>query len=292
MKKTSTLVLGLLTASVVFAQKVNGKLKFEQGNTHAIIMDVNTKFSQEVMGQAIDFNVVGSAFHNYKVTNTTADNTTLHHEVTRLKFNFEGMGERNSFDSDKEKDMSSTFGKPAKELLSQSFDMITDPSGKVLMVKPEKFEQSPQEDALKVVAALIQDLLSVAQPPKKDGNSFFKILPDYEVGKSDTWKDSIENETGKFNNTYTLTDITDSTIIVDVASVSVTKTKTEAMGMEFNTTLNSKATGKITIDKATGIVRQKTLNTESTGTTVGAIGEIPVTSKSAYTINVEKPVKK
>ena len=85
-------------------------------------------------------------------------------------------GERNSFDSDKEKDMSSTFGKPAKELLSQSFDMITDPSGKVLMVKPEKFEQSPQEDALKVVAALIQDLLSVAQPPKKRWEQFFQNI--------------------------------------------------------------------------------------------------------------------
>ncbi|MEQ1678403.1 MAG: hypothetical protein ABL876_17035, partial [Chitinophagaceae bacterium] len=64
-----------------FGQQVAGKLKFEQGQTFEITLQIKTTIAQEAGGQAIDFNVDASGTHSYKVTNVTPDNTTLHHQV-------------------------------------------------------------------------------------------------------------------------------------------------------------------------------------------------------------------
>jgi hypothetical protein len=54
--------------------------------------------------------------------------------------------------------------------------------------------------------------------------------------------------------------------------------------------MNSKSTGKIIVDKATGIMREKTITTESNGNTEASFGTLPVTSKTTTTIKV-RPVQ-
>jgi hypothetical protein len=72
-----------------------------------------------------------------------------------------------------------------------------------------------------------------------------------------------------------------------MAGTSVTTTKMEIMtGMEITTTLNNKITGKIILDKVTGIIRQRSSTTESTGTTEGMGGATPITSRNTTTILV------
>src|SRR5688572_25701647 len=87
----------------VTGQKVSGKLKFEQGQNLDVVMESNTTIAQLAMGQAIDFLVNATADHSYKITNTTEDNSTLHHQVKRIRFSFDGMGQKRNFDSKEEK---------------------------------------------------------------------------------------------------------------------------------------------------------------------------------------------
>ena len=287
MQKIFFLIAVLFTALNSIGQKVNGKLTFQQGQSYDIAMDLKNTISQEAMGNAIDFTVDGTAIHAYKVTNTTQDNSTLHHEMKRIKFNFEGMGPKISFDSDNPKDMAGQLGTPIKETMKQTYDIAVDPAGKVLMVQPEKMQTVEMDERLKIITNLIKDVLDVVQPPQKGTASLFKVLPDHEVGQGDTWTETYENEAGKFNNVYTLNSITDSTIVVDLNGTSNTISKLEIMaGMEVITKLNNKTTGKIILDKATGIVRQKTTTTESNGTTAAMGSETPITSKSAITIRL------
>jgi hypothetical protein len=287
MKQILLLFAVIFTALVCQSQKISGKLNFQQGQDLGVIMEVKTTISQEAMGQAIDFNIDGIATHSYKVTNATDDNSTLRHEVKRIQFNFEGMGQKRPFDSNNEKDMEGPMGKPVRETLNKTFDMILDPTGKVMLVQPEKMEPVQMDDRMKLIAGMLKDLLDVVQPPQKGSNSFFKVLPDYKVGKGDTWKESYQTEAGRFDNEYTLSDITDSTLTIDMAGTSVTTTKMEIMtGMEITTTLNNKITGKIILDKVTGIIRQRSSTTESTGTTEGMGGATPITSRNTTTILV------
>src|SRR5262249_40853382 len=126
----------------------------------------------------------------------------------------------------------------------------------------------------------------VVQPPLKGGASFFKVLTEGDSKKGETWIAKADTDEGKSNTTYTLTDITDSTIVIDFNGTSSTVSKAEMMGLETVTTMNNKFIGKIILDRATYIIRQKTVTTESTGNTEAMGSSMPVTSKTTMLITV------
>lgn len=278
----------LLAGEIIFAQTVPGKLQFEQGTTLNVQMEMKASVTQQAGGQAIDFTADASALHSYKVTgHTKDDNTTLHHEIKKLKFNFDGMGQKRSFDSDNSSDMDGFFGAPVKDILNKKFDITINPNGKTLAVKPDKTDSIKTDERFAIVFNMLKDITNAVYPPKKGEASFFKILPDKQSRKGDTWADSIQNETGKFKTIYTLTDITDSSIIIDFRGNSVTTSKAMMMGRETTTTMNSTHSGKIILDKLTGIIKEKNIVTESNGNTEAMGGTMPVTSRTTITIYVK-----
>ena len=285
MKKTICIFFSLSFLIVTYSQKISGNLKFNQGQNLQVVMETKTTVAQEAMGQVIDFNVNGSVTHIYAVTNSTEDNSTLNHKMQRITFTFDGMGQKRNFDSDNPKDMSGQFGKPIKDALDKNYNMIIDPSGKVMMAMPEKFE-SGNDEMLMIIASMLKDVLGTVQPPQKGKASFFKILPEKEISKNDSWSDTTNDESGKGITTYTLSDISDSTLVIDFTGNSITVTKAEFMGMETTTNLNNKITGKIIVDKTTNIIREKNSVTDSKGTTEAMGGTVPITSKTTINIKV------
>jgi hypothetical protein len=290
MKKITACLFFLLSVSfVAFSQKVNGKLKFEQGQTLEVSVKLKTTMAQQAMGQAIDFTVDATGDHSYKVTNTTEDNTTLNHKVQHVTFAFDGMGQKVKFDSNVEKDMNGTFGKPVKDILDKKYDIIIDPAGKVMMAMPEKIVLTEIDSRMAIITTMLKDVFDLVQPPQKGKPSFFKILPDGEGGKGDAWTTSSQGNGGKTETGYTIAEINDSTIVVDFAENSNTITKFEMMGSEATSKMSNKSTGKIILDRVTGIMREKTISTESNGNTESSFGTMPVTSKTTTVITV-KPV--
>jgi Family of unknown function (DUF6263) len=263
------------------------KLKFDQGQVVEITMDVKTTIAQQAMGQAIDFNVNAKGVHSFKVTNATDDNTTLHHEVKKIGFSFDGMGQKRTFDSDEEKDINGPFGKTIKEIKEKPYDIIIDPNGKVLMAFPEKIAIAESDSRMALINNMLKEVLDIVQPPQKGNGSFFKVLPEKESAKGDTWTESYETATGKYNTAYSIAEINDTTIIVDFVGNAVTVTKAEMMGNETTTTMNTKSTGKVIVDKVTGIIREKTINADGTGNTETSFGTLPVTSKTTTVIQVK-----
>lgn len=271
----------------IYGQNVSGILKFDQGKTLSIQMEIKTSVAQQAMGNAIDFTADGRAMHSYKVINSTTGNTILHHEANKIAFTFEGMGQKRSFDSDNETDMNGQFGEPVKNILSKKFDMTIDANGKVLTVRPEKIEPVKADERLAIVLNMLKDITDVVYPPQKGEASFFRVLPINETAKGESWTDSIQNETGKFKTIYTLSAITDSTIVVDFKGNATTISKAMMMGRETITTMNITSTGKIILEKTTGIVKEKIINTESNGNTEAMGGTVPVTAKTTITILVK-----
>jgi hypothetical protein len=288
MKKIIAFLPIILITITSYSQTISGKLKFGQGQTLEVTLHVKSNIAQQAMSQAIDFDAEGSAIHLFKVTNAVADNTTLHHQVKHISFDFDGMGQKRSFDSGNQKDLDGSLGKPMKEILSKSYDMIIDPSGKVLLVKPEKTDNAKMEGPMMLIGNMLKDLLDVVQPPQKANASFFKVFPDNAVKKGDNWTESYENTSGKFNTIYTLSEITDSAYVINFTGNSATSSKSEMMGSEATTNMNNKTTGKIIVDKTSGIIRQKTSVTESTGTMELMKNTVPVNSKTTIEINVKK----
>lgn len=289
MKKYFAVLSITLFSLAAISQTVSGKLKFEQGQTFEIGIQLKNNIAQQMMGQSIDFNVDAAGQHSYKVTNATEDNSTLNHQVQRITFKFDGMGQKKSFDSNNEKDLNGQLGAPIKDLLGKKYDIIIDPAGTTKMAIPEKVKLAEGDSRLAIVTTMLKDILDIVQPPQKGKASFFKVLPDGQTAKGGTWTESNLTENGKFDAAYTVSDITDSTIVVDFVSTSLTVSKGEMMGGEITTRMTNKSTGKIILDKITGVMKEKITTTESTGNTESSFGTFPVTSKTTTTITV-KPV--
>lgn len=288
---TPVILLLIITGSPALSQTITPKLKFEQGQKFGITMETKNTITQQAMGQSIDFKVDATGTHSYTVTNATDDNTTLHHEVKKVNFSFDGMGQKRSFDSESEKDMKGPFGKPIKEMKEKPYDMVIDTTGIVLMAFPDKIKASETDSRMAIITNMLKEVMDIVQPPQKGGSSFFKVLPGKAVAIGDTWKESHENESGSSTTNYTLAAITDSTIIVDFTGTSSTVTKAEMMGNETTTTMNTKSSGKIVLDKSSQLVKEKTISMEGTGNTETSFGTLPVTSKTEVKIMVDKNSK-
>jgi hypothetical protein len=286
MKKIVITTLLLHVAIVSICQRASGKLTLEQGKVYEVTVNTNVAIAQQAMGQAIDFHVNGNAIHSYKVTNSTPENSTLHHDMNKITFAFDGMGMKMNFDSDNPKDMEGRMGKPIKEILSKKYDMVVDANGKVLLAQPEKFDMPPGDDRLRLVTDMLKELTSVVHPPKKGEGSFFRVLPENEAAIGDTWSEKGLSDGGEYSNTYTLAEITDTTIIVNFNGTSSGVTKADFGGTETTTTMSHKITGTIIVDKATGIVRQKKFNTESSGSTDFMGNSLPLTSRTTTVMDV------
>ena len=181
----------------------------------------------------------------------------------------------------------SIYNRGIKEMKEKPYDIIINPNGAVLMVMPEKIVTSQADPRMVLITNLMKEVLDIVQPPSKGNGSFFKVLPDKESAKGDTWTESYETESGKFNNAYSIAEINDSTVVIDFAGSSVTITKAEIMGNQSTTTMNNKSNGKIIVEKATGIIREKTINAEGSGNAETSFGTLPVTSKTTTRILVK-----
>jgi hypothetical protein len=276
------LFLSLTLIMTTRAQKVSGKLSFEAGKTYVIRMDIKNSITQRAASQAIDFSADGSVFHFYKVSGT-GDNTSLLHQVGSLNFNFDGMGQKRSFDSTKKSGQDSA-SKLVKDIISKQYELVVDNDGTVLSTNPEKIKLIDNNERVVILNDLLDQLASIVYPPKKGSSSFFKVLPDHEVGPGDSWTET--NEAEKSTTVNTLTAITDSTIVVEFKSNCTSTKKSEMMGTEATTKMNYSSTGTIIIDKATGIIREKKMTTNSNGSTQAMNSSLPITGKTTMTIQV------
>ncbi len=280
-------VLFLLTTIITSSQSISGILKFEQGQIFNIDMTTNSTISQKSSRMDIEFTVDANANHSYTITNTTEDNSTLRHEMKRVNFAFNGMGQKQKFDSDIEKDMKGSFGKPVKDMLDKKYDMIINPSGIVKMAFPEKIVISEGDSRMAIITNMLKGVTDIVQPPQKNKGSFFNVLPDTAVEIGNKWKTNIKENGGRSETEYTLSAITDSTVIIDFIENSNSVTNAEMMGNPTTTTLKNKTTGKIILNRATNIIQEKTMTTESTGSTESSFGDLPVTSKIVTRIVVK-----
>jgi hypothetical protein len=278
----------LIITSTAFGQKVSGKLKFDQGNTLTINMEVTSTMAQQTANQAIDFSTEGSVTHMYKVTNATDNSTTLRHTVQRLSFRFDGMGQKRSYDSDIAKDRESQFGKQFTEIISKKYDIVIDTTGKTRMTIPSKIELSQQDQRLMIISNMLRDVTSIIYPPQKGTASFFKVMPAWEVGVGDTWTDTTSSADETSATSYTLSEIGDSTLTVDFKSISVNMIRSEIMGRQVATNITSAAVGKIILDRATGIIQKKTATINSNGTAEALGSTLPISGKITISIFVKQ----
>lgn len=279
---------GLLSVSLLaMGQQKAPKLAFVQGETLTIAIKQEATVAQEVMGRNIDFKSTSNIEKQYKVTNVTDDNNTLSHLLKRISFKADGMGQGFNFDSDNKKDLDGQLGKPVKDIIAKTYNVIVDGSGKTLMSIPQTFEKKGNDQG-NIVTSMIPGLQDVANPPAKGSNSFFKVLPDTVLVKGYSWTTSATTPTEVSATVHTIQDITDSVIVVEFRTAAESVVTSQMMNMDATTKISTITTGKTYVDKFTGIMKSQSSVAEGKGTVEAMNSVMPMTIKTTSELTVTR----
>lgn len=276
-KKNFLLLPFLFLSLIIFGQTANNNLSFEKGQIYEINSKINTGIQQDMMGRKMEVLVSGTILHDYEVTAVSADSISFFHKTKRITLTMDGMNQKINFDSDNKKDAESEIGKAMKNNLQDTYSMTIDRTGMVLYVQTN-VAKGKKGDAseFEMFKPLLAGMTSSLEAPKKEDASIFKILPAKEISKGLAWVDANEKE--KKKTTFAIADITETDVMVSYKSEYPTESKGNIMGMETFTNLENSESGKIVLNKNSGVLKSKTSITTSTGN-VNVMGQsIPIVS--------------
>ncbi|MGI8599624.1 MAG: DUF6263 family protein [Chitinophagaceae bacterium] len=265
------------------AQKINGQINFPKGKKLEVVSEIKAIVTQEMMGQEMEMNVNTTIERSLDIENVSNGNATVEHKVKRIQMNFDSPMGAQTFDSENEKDMKGDAGKTLEKSLKNKYTMTIDNTGKIIAVKADDDNPNEKKDDNDPMSGAMAQYAEGLQVPNVNDFTDLKILPNREISKGETWTDSL-NES-KF--IYTLSDIRENDVVVDYTETAKISRKQEMMGMEISITSNDKTTGKIIVDRKSGLMKEKTSTTVSDGTTEVMGQSIPTTSKTTRTVTVK-----
>ena len=284
MKKFFSL-LSLFIAVNIYAQ--NGSaLIFPKGQKLEMIAQTKAVISQQVMGQSMDMNVNSSIVRSFDIEDVTNGTARIEHKIKKLQFDFDLMGQSQKFDSDKPEDMKSEIGKSLEKSIKNKYSMSVDPSGKIVSVKADDDNPNKEDDAQDMMANVMSQFTEGLQVPKSGDIISLKVVNTADLAKGKTWSDSLSGEeSGTVK--YTVADVSGNEVMINYVSEGTTKRKQDVGGgMEMDVNIKNKTTGIITLDKKTGLLKKRTVDSEGSGTMQAMGQSIPMTSKITGVITV------
>jgi hypothetical protein len=286
--KILSVLIALVCANLLNAQKINSRIRMEQGAVYEVQTEVKNLLAQQVNGMSFDFNLDGSSVSQYAVTNTTDENISLRHSLQRIHFLFDGMGSKQSFDSDKPKDLEREFARPLRDMLAKSYDMIVDSLGKTLLVLSPSAAPSQGDDQYRLISSMMGELGAMATPPKKGEPTVFMAWPGGEMAVGESWTISSNAANDKYSTVYILREINDSIYRVEFSGTGTRRVENEMRGTSFVINLKTVTQGEMIVDRGTGIIKEKTSTIESTGSSELMGSSTPVTGKTTMHVKVRK----
>lgn len=193
------------------------------------------------------------------------------------------MGQERTIDSDKPEDLKGMMGEPIKNMLATKNEFTIDEAGTITAVNGTDKKKGGDNG---MAGMFMQQMNPAAALLKPGAPSFFRFLPAREVGKGDSWTDTMSAEGIVGTTTYTVKDITATDVFLDYAGTGKIDTKREMMGMSMDVKGTLKSSGTVTLDKATGIVKQKTDTTSTESTTNMNGQELNVKARVTSVTNV------
>ncbi|HET7897516.1 MAG TPA: DUF6263 family protein, partial [Flavisolibacter sp.] len=273
-----------LSTAVAFGQKAFNQLTFTRGQKLEVVTNMNVS-AESLMGPSSGTITIADT---YTVNDAKANAFTLVKVPKQIKMNFTMGSQEMKVDSDNPNDLNGMLGQPVKEIMSQKPEFTIDALGKIISVKKDKTKDTDEEGAAAGMMGMMLPGMDLSSAVPQEGNpSLFQVLPNHEVKIGDSWTDSINIEGNQNLTTYLVKDINDKDVVLDYKGRGKTITSKEAMGMKVDVNADNRTTGSIVIDKASGIIKQKT-STNTTETTMNLGGrEMTSTIKTTMVTNVK-----
>ncbi len=284
MKKIFFLV-AIVTTLNVYAQN-SAALVFPKGQKLEMTAQTKAVITQQIMGQSMDMNVNSTIVRSFDIEEVTNGTARIEHKIKKLQFDFDAMGQAQTFDSDKPEDLKSDIGKSLEKSIKNKYSMSVDPTGKIVSVKADDDNPNKEADGQDMMANVMNQFAEGLQVPKTGDVISLKVATAGNFAQGKTWTDSLSGEeSGTVK--YTVSNVSANEVLINYVSEGVTKKKQDVGGgMEMDVNLTNKTTGTITLDKKSGLLKQRTVDSEGSGTMQVMGQSIPMKSKITGTIKV------
>ena len=286
MKKTILVLTCLITAAFSFCQTAmpktisTGKILLSDGQK---IIAASTISIDADLSNGMELHSSYTTENALEVKTSTDKNYTVTSTLTKLKVNFNMMGQATNYDSEKNEAPSSEVEKSFADRLNKPVDVILDNSTgqATLSQKKEKNEEVDNENP-------VDGMLKMFSESSDDGvvSGAFKLVPQ---GKNvgDQWADTTTEKDQKTIRTYTLKSVSGNDALIQLDIVTTANTKLDMQGMEFEIKTTTKTSGDITTDINTGLLKTKNTKSEITGSLQLMGQDVPI-SATVNTTNTYK----
>lgn len=269
----------LFATGIAFGQKLSNKLTFTKGQQ--LQVSTNMNISSETMMGAMSGTV--NTTDTYLITAVEGNTYTLVKTPKQAKIHLNFGSQEIKLDSDNPEDMNGMFGEQVKELMNQKPEFTIDASGKVIAVKQAAPDNENQSGMMNM---MLPGMDMAASLPKKGEPSLFRVLPNREVSVGDTWSDTLKADGNEALTVYTLKEITGSEALLEFKSEGKITATQNAGGMTVDVNAVNRSTGTVTVDKVTGMVKQRTVNnTTESNMNLGG-NEMNTTVKTTGTVTI------
>ncbi len=287
MKRTKTIFLFLAAVCIntleVSAQKTTGKFSLEKAQKLQLENVLKSVTGMDMMGQSMEMTADINMLHNIEVKSKNDTSFFVNSTLTKMKSNASVMGQTMSFDSEKKEDLESESGKAMKNLLNVTQEMELDKNAKVINIKKDTAAALPAAGGM---MDMMKNMLGGMSDLSNGASDAFQVLP---AGKKagDKWSDSLIADGVKIYRDFVLKEINGNDATVSFSGNQLTNKKVEQQGMEVTVSMDAKLSGESVVDISTGIIKQKTLNMDGTGTAEMMGQNIPMTTKVTSTTTVK-----
>ncbi len=253
------------------AQNSTGKLALKKGQKIQLNNTINSVTNIELMGQSVEMTSDAYVENQVEVKDKKPAAFLVGSKFTKMTIKGSAMGQSFSFDSDKKEDRENNeIGKKLSEFLDKETQMEIKEDGTATEVATDSASKNEAADAMGGIAGGV-DFTKLA------GEAFVPLPAG--VKKGYTWSDSLIMDGVKIYRNYNVADVIKNIATIDITGTQTTNKTVQQMGAEVQVSLSSKLNGQFKVDTNSGIVLEKTLVSEGTGTADAMGQSFPLTSK-------------
>ncbi len=250
-----TLLLSLISLAAVAQKNAPVILNPGQEIKATITLDQDTD-----MGMGMSMNMKTKTEANLKVQKVMGDKYILSSKLTHLKTEVDGMGQNQTFDSDKKEDMDSEKGEPFKDIFKdENYFSLNKITGEITEVDKEGtiVKEDEEDNSADVMMQMNAEAINKVSQFK----TMVTCLP-ANVKPGYSWIDSATVNGIHNESTNTVTKVENGIAYIDIKGITKGSTSVTMQDQNMDVTINGTITGKGEVNIKTNLTRMQNLVTD------------------------------
>lgn len=277
--KRLLLVSGFFSVSLVaFAQELMPwKLKLSLGEKIKSVTVSKTSIMQQVMDQTMEIKMDIQVADSIHVTGLQPGGYQINKKTTRLKLDMDMMNQHKVIDSENAEDMQAEGGEKIKEKIDAVVEATISEKAAIQVTGGSI---KADEGGFANMLMTNNDSSAIAE--------YFLPSPDKAIKKGEQWSSNISTSSFSVETVYTFEGLEGSVAIISFTlKTKMTGTSTSD-NMEVKMKISTEGKGTIRLQTTNGIVIEKSLETNMTGSSEVMGMEIPITGTVSSSFKVVK----